>query len=376
MQTKHWKLHYKFNILLHVLAWLAFLSLPILFISNSEVGFLEMFRHWEFWFFALCFIIPYYINSYLWTPYIIRKRKYVLYATSILLVGVSFAFWLRPFDRLIRLESVVQREVPAPERRFVPPVLHENNRPFPPDFRSERGHPPRRSIGSLDIASVYIIALVVILGSLFRMVQYWTRSQYKIQQVRHELIKSELAFLKAQVHPHFLFNTLNNIYSLALINDSTTATSIFKLSQLMRYYMDERNEEEVDLKEEIQAIQDFISLQKLRAGTNCTLTERYEGLDIPKKIYPFILLPFIENAFKYGLRASEPCYLDFWIQVSHDNCLMEVKNSISSELFEQPSSGIGLKNTKKLLENLYPNKFKLDIVEGRNEFFVKLLLYI
>ena len=144
----------------------------------------------------------------------------------------------------------------------------------------------------------------------------------------------------------------------------------------MRYYMDERDKEEVDLKEEIQAIQDFISLQKLRIGTNCTLTEQYEGLYIPKKIYAFILLPFIENAFKYGLRTTEPCYLDFFIRVANDHCLMEVKNSISSELFEQPSSGIGLKNTRKLLEHLYPDRFELEIVEGKDDFFVKLLLYI
>lgn len=373
MQARFWKWHYKFNILLHVLAWLGFLSLPILFISNSNVGGSEIFQRWEFWFFGLCFIVPYYLNSYLWTPYIIRKRRYWLYVISIALLGVVFAFWLQPFDKLMRLDNIPKNEVSALERRPVPPSL-QGERPFPIPPQGNGQSPPK--IGRLDIASMYIVVLVVVLGSLFRIVQYWIQSQQKVQQVQHEWTKAELAFLKAQVHPHFLFNTLHNIYSLALTGDPSTATGVYKLSQLMRYYMDERKDEEVNVKEEIQAIQDFISLQKLRVGANCTITERYEGLGIAKKIYPFILLPFVENAFKYGLRVAEPCYLDFFIQVTDDHCLMEVKNSVSKELRQQPSSGIGLKNTRKLLEHLYPNKFKLDIVRGSDEFFVKLLLYI
>lgn len=374
MQTRSWKLHYRFNILLHVLAWLGFLSLPILFVGTGSEGNPKIFQRWEFWFFGLCFIVPYYLNSYLWTPYVIRRRKYVLYAISVVLIGVIFAFWLRPFERLMQLDAPLRKEVPG---RFPPPPpLQGEERLFPADPGGNRARPSQKKGPRLDIASLYIVMLVIILGSLLRMVQYWMQSQQKIQQVQHEWTRAELAFLKAQVHPHFLFNTLNNLYALALTGDSAAAIGIYKLSQLMRYYMDERNDGEVDLKEEVQAIQDFISLQKLRVGPNCRLVERYEGLDISKKIYPFILLPFIENAFKYGLRASEPCYIDFYIRVEHDCCRMEVKNSIAAELADQPGSGAGLKNTRKLLERLYPGRFQLDIVRGNDEFLVGLLLYI
>lgn len=365
MQARFLKWHNKFNVLLHALAWLGFLSLPILFISNKSVWGSELFQRWEIWFFGFCFIVPYYLNSYLWTPFIIRKRRYLLYVISLVLVAIVFAYWLKPFDRLMRLDSMPQRE-----------FANREGEPFPMPPPHNGQEPPPKNRGHLDIASMYIVMLVVILGSLLRIVQYWMQSQQKVQQVQHEWTKAELAFLKAQVHPHFLFNTLHNIYSLALTNDPSTATSVYKLSQLMRYYMDERNDEEVGLKEEIQAIQDFISLQKLRVGANCTIKERYEGQDSTKKIHPFILLPFVENAFKYGLRVSEPCYLDFFIQVTDSHCLMEVKNAVSRELHAQPSSGIGVKNTRKLLERLYPDKFELDIVAGTDHFFVKLLLYI
>lgn len=376
MGTLFWKRYYKLSILLHVLAWVGFISLPVIFIGNRNMGISEILRHGEFWFFIGCFIIPYYINSYLWTPYIIQKRKYVLYVISIVFVGVVFAFWLQPFHRLMQLDELPKNEIATFERESVPPHLPRNKPPFPDRPQDARRLPPPEVSRQLDIASVYIVMLVIILGSLVKIVQYWIQSQQKVQQIRHALTKKELAFLKAQVHPHFLFNTLNNIYSLALTGDPSTATSIYKLSQLMRYYMDERNEEEVDLKDEIQAIQDFISLQKLRIDANCTLTEQYAGLDIPKRIYPFILFPFVENAFKYGLSTSAPCYLEFCIQVTANYCSMEVKNSVSKELLEQPSSGIGLKNTRKLLEHLYPNKFQLDITKENDTFFVKLLLYI
>lgn len=375
MQIHLPKRHYKFSIVLHVLAWLGFLSLPVLFIDSKSVKSWEMFLHWEFWFFCFCFIVPYYLNSYLWTPYIIRQKRYVLYVVSVILIGAVFAFWLRPFERLMQLDKPQQKEVferrPAP-----PPPSLKHKFPFPLPPKGNMQAPPQMRLGRIDIASVYIAVLVIILGSLFRMVEYWMQSQQKVQEVQHAWTKAELAFLKAQVHPHFLFNTLNNIYSLALTGNSSTAASIYKLSQLMRYYMDEREDEEVNLQEEIQAVQDFIGLQKLRIGANCTLTEKYHGLHIEKKIYPFILLPFVENAFKYGLRVAEPCYLDFYIQVTDNYCLMEVKNSIAADLPEQSGSGTGLKNTRKLLEHLYPDKFKLDIVQNGNDFFVKLLLYI
>ncbi|HMR20126.1 MAG TPA: sensor histidine kinase [Sphingobacterium sp.] len=374
MQKYLWKRQVIFTVLLHVLAWVGFLSLPILFIRNRNVELQEVFVSWEFWFFGLCFIVPYYLNSSLWTPYIIRKRQYVLYLISIASVGVIFALWLRPFDRLMQLNSLPKDELS--ERRPTPPPVFQDERFFPSRPRDNMRPPPPNRKGHVDIASVYIVLFVIILGSLFRVVQYWIQSQQKIQQVQYEWTKAELAFLKAQAHPHFLFNTLNNIYSLALTGDPATAASIHKLSQLMRYYMDEREEEKVDLQDEIRAIQDFISLQKLRIGTNCTLTERYEGLHISKQIFPFILLPFVENAFKYGLQTSGACYLDLRIVVTDEGCLIEVKNSISKELSNYPSAGTGLKNTRKLLKHLYPDRFSLNITTGEHDFFVKLTLKI
>lgn len=377
MQLSFWKRHYRFNILLHVLAWAVFLSLPLLFMGNRNIATTDVLQRWEFWFFGFCFVVPYYLNSYLFTPYIIRTRNYVLYIISLLCIIFACAFWLRPFDRLMQMGGVEKRGQPmfSGKRIPPPPLVYEQGSPFPEALKGRQpGPPPDR--GRIDLASVYILVMVIVLGSLVRIIQYWMQSQQRIQEVQHEWTKTELAFLKAQVHPHFLFNTLNNIYSLALVGEPSTATSIYKLSQLMRYYMDERNEEKVSLKEEVQAIQDFIALQKLRIGPNCTLRERYEGVDTDKQIHAFILLPFIENAFKYGLRASGACYLDFAIQIAEDYCLMEVKNSISPELPEQTGSGIGLKNVRKLLEHLYPNSFQLDIRQDKEAFFVKLMLYI
>ncbi len=260
--------------------------------------------------------------------------------------------------------------------------------PIPLEFRGNDFPPPKPpqgphnnpSIGrggqNIDVAAVYIFLLVLALGTLFRITSYWMESERKVQQEQNDRMKAELSFLKAQVHPHFLFNTLNNIYSLALTNDPAVAESIYKLSKLMRYYMDEKEDNEINISLEIQVIKDFIALQKLRTGPNCLIKEQYLGLHFDKKIQPFILLPFIENAFKFGLSSIEECELSFAIELTASSCELTVRNSIPRKKNLQSSAGTGIKNTLRLLTHFYKDRFVIDIQEDERSFFVKLLLYI
>lgn len=299
----------------------------------------------------------------------------LLYALSIITLAGLFAFYLKPFDRLVHLSGNGDRRPPTDmQPRPMPPEMPRHDADVPP--------PPRALPASsafvqrMDVASVYIFLLVVTIGALFQIVKYWLEAQRRMQQAENDRMQAELSFLKAQVHPHFLFNTLNNIYSLALTDDPAVAGSIHKLSQLMRYYMDERKSGAVDTAVEIHAIQDFIALQRLRISELCHISERYEGQHYDKQIQPFILLPFVENAFKYGLSATEPCTLSFSIVLCPDSCLLEVHNSIPNRKSEQHRSGTGLRNTKRLLEYFYPGRFTLDIHENERSFAIKLLLYI
>ncbi len=360
-------------ILIHLFAWLCFLSFPLLFVNEDPAAAWTMLGRGTFWFFALSFMVAFYGNTYLWIPYVMEQRRYVLYGSSIVLLAVLFGFYLRPFDRLMRFSNTVERPVHMPH----PPAgdMHREG-DFPPPAKPPL-QPAAGSLGArIDVASLYIFLLVIALGSLFQVSQRWLLEQRKVQQAEQDRMQAELSFLKAQVHPHFLFNTLNNLYALALTNDTALAGSIYKLSQLMRYHMDERGREKVDIQVEIQAVQDFISLQRMRSGEQCLIVEQYEGMEHVKEIHPFILLPFVENAFKYGLSSTEDCSFFFGISLTSESCTLVVKNSIPTHKSEQYRSGTGLKNTRRLLEHFYPNRFDLAIQELPSSFEVKLLLYI
>ncbi|MDM1295608.1 histidine kinase [Sphingobacterium sp. N143] len=227
------------SILIHGLAWLIFLSFPVLFFNNGQLGITEMLGAPAFWIFTGCFLILFYTNAYLLIPYAIRHRKFISYGISVILTGLLLACYLQPFDRLMRIGNQApqhRREphFPPINRPDFPPPLPGTNLPNPdhewlPNENADQA--PRRAGQPIDIASVYIFLLTISLAALYRIATYWIEKQQKIQSVEQDRMNAELSFLKAQVHPHFLFNTLNNIYALALTNDDAVASSIHRLSQ-------------------------------------------------------------------------------------------------------------------------------------------------
>lgn len=348
----------------HLLYWVAFLSFPILFVNSGteEIG--TLLNQQGFWIFAICFIGIFYLNAYVGVPYVIKNKAYLLYTLYILLLGSALAFYIKPFERFTRFD---RKENPYDTNGEPPPPQHMEPPPPHSTFSMVR----------IDVASLYIFFLVISSGALLRIVQYWTAAQERARQIENKRIHAELFLLKAKVHPHFLFNTLNSIYALALTNDASVAESIYRLSQLMRYYMDEKNNHQISVQTEIQAIKDFINLQRLRTGSNCVIEENYLGLENQsKKIQPFILLTFVENAFKYGLSSIEDCHFYFSIHLNENGCDLWVQNSIPENSLMEHGSGTGLKTTRQLLEYFYPNRHNLSIEQQENIFSVKLSLIL
>lgn len=361
---------------LNAVGWLWFLAFPVLFIVNDRVSVVQVLSSWNYWFFAMSFVIVYYLNAYVWFPYILKRKQYVFYTLSLLLCSYIFSAYIKPFDKLMQLERRVAGYVTS---RPTPPPFEQRLRPDerfgPPPAPRLRLEPAIAAV-RLDVASVYIFFTVIALGTLVRIIQYWIVLQQKVNQSEFDKASAELAFLKAQVHPHFLFNTLNNLYSLAIANSSATADSIYRLSQLMRYFINESKKDEVLLIEEVQALRDFIELQKLRTNDKCHIIEDYIGLEIPQYITPFILMPFVENAFKYGVSVEEQSELRFKLRVEEQSVEFVVINTIHQQKIEQPKSGLGIKNARRLLEYYYPDRFVLDISEGSGYFHVRLMLHI
>lgn len=218
--------------------------------------------------------------------------------------------------------------------------------------------------------------LVVFIG-LLKFVEDWFELEATRQEVENERLTSELRFLKTQIHPHFLFNTLNNIYYLAYTNSPNTAEVVAKLSQMMRYMIHESNHLKVPLEKEIEFIENYIDLEKLRLDESVPIDFQVEGNLDGKVIAPLILITFLENAFKHGVSSStKNTWIKASIKVEGDSLLYQVSNSKiqqSNKTFTE-ASGIGLKNVRRRLELSYPDNYELQIDDTETKFVVQLKL--
>ncbi len=212
-------------------------------------------------------------------------------------------------------------------------------------------------------------------GIVFQFIAIWLVSLFIslrdcLRVAENEKLTAEVNFLKAKIHPHFLFNTLNNIYSLALTNSQETPNSILRLSHLMRYIVTESANKKVLLSKEIEHIQNFVSLQKLRMNDNNTLDLKINGRPKDQMIAPIILINYIENAFKYGINPELNSKIDIAMDIDDALLTLTVKNDIvvNREHLKKQGTKEGMKNNLKRLDILYPNKYTLDIVDTQTTY--------
>ena len=210
--------------------------------------------------------------------------------------------------------------------------------------------------------------------SIIVLFKYWFKKQQEWLQAEKEKITAELQLLKAQVHPHFLFNTLNNIYSFSLENSPKTPGLILKLSSLLSYMLYDCKAEEVLLEKETDIMKNYIGLEKERYGNKIEISWDIAGDIKDKYIAPLLMLPFLENAFKHGTSQQlEKPWLSVDMSVKQDVLRCKIANS-KNELVTLNKNGIGIKNVKKRLEFLYPGKHELKMNDEGNFFVVSLLI--
>jgi LytS/YehU family sensor histidine kinase len=216
----------------------------------------------------------------------------------------------------------------------------------------------------------FLIRLIFVLLTSFGIEIY-----KRWQQTEREKSLAELSFLRAQINPHFLFNTLNGIYMMAVKQSAETPGAVHKLSSIMRYSLLEAVNEKVDLDKEIQYINDYIELQKLRLGKNVTVKTSFTGDFTDKRIVPMLFISFVENAFKYGTSTEEACEIDITIKVFRKELEFSISNKVlGKDAKVEGESGIGISNTKQRLNHFYPTKHALNIQEQENRFEVNLKL--
>lgn len=221
------------------------------------------------------------------------------------------------------------------------------------------------------------------LGMSIKLAKNWLLSQKKQQLLEKEKLETELKFLKSQFNPHFLFNTINSIFVLINKNTEMASESLVKFSSLLRYQLYECNTPTIQLSNEIQYIKSFIELESLRQNANFSLKESYpETVSTNVMIAPFILIPFIENAFKH---LAEDHQLKKWIQfdlsLQENTLTLFIANSanfqIQTHTLEDASyKGLGLKNVKRRLDLLYPDTYTLVVTENKDRYTVQLSLLL
>ncbi|MEO8771770.1 MAG: histidine kinase [Ferruginibacter sp.] len=372
-------------IAVHIICWLIFLSLPAVFVAghSGNSGLLSSLKS-SAWLYFTLYIFIFYIHTNFLFPKLYFSRKYILYFLSIFLLATA-VFFIRPFDRLAHLE---RKRGHWPVNNVTPkPIVLESASHSKPDIEKsprdlyeaheniEHENMERGFMGPrLDIVSIILFILIIALSITILVIQRWRMAVEQAAIAEADKANAELAILKAQINPHFLFNTLNNIYSQAVMHDEKTAESIMKLSNIMRYVTDDANEDFVSLVSETNFISDYIELQRLRLGSKVTLDFAINGNLSDKVIAPLILITFIENVFKYGISNNEPSIISIDLRVYSDSIGFFCRNRLFPFKHQLESTGIGIINTQKRLEHLYPGKHTLTIKEEDGFYSVHLIL--
>jgi len=283
-----------------------------------------------------------YLNYLVLIPVFLSKKKYLLFALSNLVNAGIFSFLI-----------------------FILTVLSYNH------VQIHEGGWEHHILYTTSIVNI----LVFIIGSTM---VYFIKEWYKLKDIaskmailEKEKIESEHKILKAQLNPHFLFNTLNNLYALSVAKSDEAPKTVLKLSDLMSYVLYECKDEYVDLQKEINFLNDYISLEKLRSGKTQVLFSHSLNTG-NQQIIPLLFIPFVENAFKHSRSDLDSPQIEIKLEMRSNSLYFYCKNSIGNKKtkIETKHQGVGIENVKKRLELIYPEKYELKITNKPSEFEV------
>jgi two-component sensor histidine kinase len=345
-------------ILLHVVGWALILLLPLYFF-NTEWAANTSFAD-RFYVSAFIYGLIFYLNYFLLVPKLFLNNKILAYLISVGII-ILLLFYL---DRLV-IQSLFTHSPMEKE-------MGELFRAFNEKHNLEG--PPFRGIQEYNFLFTSILISGFSLG--LRVSEKFAQQEKMKEELVKVNLKTELAFLKNQVSPHFFFNTLNNIYSLMEIDVSDAQKAVLRLSKLMRYLLYESDQGKVSFSKELDFMKNYIALMSLRISSKVDLRLSFPEVDHDFQIPPLLFITFIENAFKHGVSYKEDCFIDIALKIDGDDLLFECSNSISpnQDQEEKIFAGIGLENIKKRLDLLFPGKSVLEISQEMRVFKVTLCI--
>ena len=320
------------NVFIHITVWLIVFGLP-LFLTDRGQG-INLSNFWRQASVMIAFMIVFYINYLFLIERFLYKQKiteYILINLLLIIVVGSLMYYAHEYIISLNLEGRTRRY----RRRY------------------QKTH-------YLFIArNVFSLALIVGLSVGIKMSARWAKVESERKELEKAKTEAELQNLKSQINPHFLLNTLNNIYALIEFNPTKAQTALEELSKLLRHLLYDNNETFVPLQKEIEFIKNYIELMRIRLSKNVKLTTQIEALPSSStQIAPLIFISLIENAFKHGVSGNRDCFIDIQLKEKPNGDVEFIsKNSaFPKSESDKSGSGIGLNQVKKRLELLYPNK--------------------
>jgi len=316
-------------------------------------------------------IVLFYLNYFYLVPHYLLQKKYWFYFTFIFVLIAIFMVirinYFIPEFRHLRPENVVPANM-LPNGPKVPYDQH-----FFPGKRFSERIEMRQPIFFKIGPSFFYILIITISAIIRTLTEFYNNQQNKLIAETHRT-NTELIYLRKQTNPHFLFNSLNSIYSLAHKKSDLVPDAIVTLSELMRYMLYETDNKTVALEKEVNYIQNYIELQKLRLNNIEDIVINVHGDTKNKFIEPLLLISFVENAFKYGTDYKGAAHVKIKILITQNNLDFWIENTIENYVKDPENSGIGLINIQNRLDLLYPNAHELSISQDNSYYRVHLKL--
>ena len=331
----------------HVLFWVMYLVYFSLMYGSFNDDYLKGL-------FEVLFTLPIkmaatYLTLYWLIPTFIDKERYFAFTIVLLVMAVGFGY----VDRLVLHAFWVPKYLPDYDYTLYP-LTH-------------LGKAIQRT------TNVYTVVLA---AAAIKLIKRNYQHERLAQELNQQKLDAELKFLKAQIHPHFLFNTLNTLYSLTLQNSPISSQVVIRLSNLLDYMLYDCNVARIPLRKEVQQIQNLIELEKLRYGDRLDVGFSQNGEISNRDIPPLLLLPFIENAFKHGVSQEiEDAFISIDLTVKEEQLVLRVENSRSAgdgQTAADYTKGIGLRNVRRRLELIYGEHYELQVFEEEETFMIVL----
>ncbi|MFC6999530.1 sensor histidine kinase [Rufibacter roseus] len=339
-------------LLLHILLWLGLLGLSLwIHFGMRESNFIPV--RWlamDVTQTVLFHIGLFYLNWFVLVPKILAKDRVLWYAFVVIATLAVYAATRAPIE--IWLKEAMAMEVPKMAEQL-------------------KRYPRIISFQHIMLQVALTGVMNIFLSSALKVTGDFLRNERRRKELELQHTTTELELLKSQVNPHFLFNTLNNIYSLAYQNSASTPDAIMKLSLLLRYQLYETNTAQVPLEKELEHLQHLLDLHRLRLPNPELLTLEVYGNVSQVQLPPMLLMPLVENMFKHGLTTAP---MQLRLAIEQNQLTFTTDNTIKPNAKKNAYGGIGLQNLRRRLELLYPNGFSLKTEANGAQFETTLVL--